>query len=72
MDRRKIVLLDAADQVIAELDVSSIDHANYQAAMHLEVRTRCEMGDWHPGQRLRLEPWGNRLTKNSVYSKETR
>lgn len=68
MDKRTIVLLDAAEQVIAELDVSHIDHANTQAWMHLEVRTRCEMGDWHAGQRVEVYPWGSRLTKDSVYA----
>ena len=61
MDRRKIVILDAGGCVIKELDVSEIDNASAAAVMQLEVRTRCEMGDWHAGQRVVLSPWGNRV-----------
>lgn len=61
MDRRKIVLLDAAGRVVAEMDVSHIDHADYRAPMLAEVRTRCDLGDWHAGQSVELYPWGNRV-----------
>jgi hypothetical protein len=63
VDRRKIVLLDAADHVIKELDVSEVEHASIQAAMHIEVRTRCDMGDWHATQRLELYPWGRSIKR---------
>ncbi|HWD76725.1 MAG TPA: hypothetical protein VG371_16435 [Solirubrobacteraceae bacterium] len=49
--------------MIKELDVSEFDHANAQCSMHLEVRTRCDMGEWHATQRLELYPWGTRITR---------
>jgi len=61
MDRRKIVLLDAGMKVVKELDISEVDHADARIGMYVEVRTRCEMGEWHATQRVELYPWGSRI-----------
>lgn len=63
MDKREIVLVDVDGRLIGQLDVSPIDHANSQAPICLEIRTRCDMGEWHTTQRLELVPWGPRITK---------
>ena len=61
MDKRSIVLKDFNGVVIREMDISDIDHANTQLDMTIVVRTRCDMGDWHEGQSVRLFPWGQRV-----------
>jgi hypothetical protein len=69
MKLRQIVLRDAGGTVFKCLDVSDVDHANVHAVMTLEVRTQCDTGDWHVSQRTPLDPWGTRLTEESVYSR---
>jgi hypothetical protein len=63
MDKRRIVLLDAAGSIanIGVLDVTRVDNANTQCMMQLEVQTRCDLGHWHAGQRIQLVPWGRAL-----------
>lgn len=61
MKRREIILRDTTGWIIRCMDISDIDHCNSTALLTLEVRTLCDMGDWHGGQNVEMMPWGAKL-----------
>lgn len=65
MQARVLVLADASGAAIRSIDISDLDNANSAAPMVVIVETRCDLGEWHEGQRAELVPWGKRISEPS-------
>ena len=63
MDARRLVIRDLDGHIVKHIDISDLDHANTQAPIFVDIETRCDVGDWHRGQRVELVPWGRRITR---------
>lgn len=55
---RRIVLYDAAGQLLATMDITGLANANAAAVMQLVVEALCNRGSWHAEQTIHLAPWG--------------